>query len=275
MDLEKRMRESTERGEGVLMPHVYYGDPTQEFSRRLISMMAENGADIIEYGIPFSDPTADGPTFQAACERALRRGVTPHECLRDLRQLRERGLTTPVIVTTYYNIPYVMGVGDFLREIVSVKAQGVIIPNLPFEEADSLLIQAQEHGIHVILMVAPTTTEERLKRIAVAASGFIYVMNVEGVTGARETLGNQTLKLIQRVRQHTDIPIMAGFGISNGDQAAAVTEAGADGVIAGSVFSKIYEANLCEPCDSLSEITRLVRELKEGCNEGIGRRRGR
>jgi tryptophan synthase alpha chain len=124
-------------------------------------------------------------------------------------------------------------------------------------------------------MVAPTTTEERLKRIAVAASGFIYVMNVEGVTGARETLRNQTLKLIQRVRQHTDIPIMAGFGISNGEQAAAVTEAGADGVIAGSVFSKIYEANLCEPCDSLSEITRLVRELKEGCNEGIGRRRGR
>ena len=275
MDLEKMMRESTKRGIGVLMPHIYYGDPTQEFSRRLISMMAENGADIIEYGIPFSDPTADGPTFQAACERALKRGVTPPECLRDLRQLRENGLKTPVIVTTYYNIPYVMGIDDFLGEMVSAKVQGVIIPNLPFEEANNLLTQAREQGIHVILMVAPTTAEERLKRIAEAASGFIYVMNVEGVTGARETLGNPTLKLIERVRRYTDIPIMAGFGISNGEQAAAVTEAGADGVIAGSVFSKIYEANLCEPYESLSEITRLVRELKEGCSEGIRRRQGR
>lgn len=268
MDLEKRIRESTKRREGVLMPHVYYGDPTEEFSRRLISTMTENGADVLELGIPFSDPTADGPTFQAACERALRNGVTPPICIKAIAELREAGLDIPIIVTTYYNIPYVRGVGEFMEEIRTAGAQALIVPNLPHEEAETLIDEGRKHGIHVILMVAPTTTEGRLRRIAEMASGFIYVMNVEGVTGARDTLGDSTLKLVRRVREHTDLPILAGFGISERKHAAAVISAGADGVIAGSAFAKVYGASIEAPEAALPEIARLVRELKLGCSDG-------
>ena len=272
MDLEKRLLELREQEEGALMPHVYYGDPDTVFSRKLIGLFSESGADIIEIGIPFSDPTADGSTFQAACERALRGGVTPLECISGLKQLREDGLEIPVVVTTYYNIPYVMGVGRFLEGIEAAGAQGLIVPNLPFEEAGPLIKEARRHGVHVILQVAPTTTEERLRRIAESASGFIYVMNVEGVTGTRKSLQLSTLTLIERVRRHTDLPILAGFGISNREQAASVIAAGADGVVSGSAFAKIYEKSIGDPTGAFPEVLKLVRELKTGCIEGYDMR---
>jgi tryptophan synthase alpha chain len=272
MDLEEKLRELKGRGEGALMPHVYYGDPDAVFSRKLISIFSESGADIIELGIPFSDPTADGSIFQAACERALRGGITPLDCIAGLKQLREDGLEIPVVVTTYYNIPYVMGVGRFLEGIGAAGAQGLIVPNLPFEEAGPLIKEARRHGVHVILQVAPTTTEERLRRIAESASGFIYVMNVEGVTGTRKSLQLSTLTLIERVRKHTDLPILAGFGISNREQAASVVAAGADGVVSGSAFAKIYEESISDPTRALPEVSALVRELKAGCIEGCDMR---
>jgi tryptophan synthase alpha chain len=233
-----------------------------------MGVFSESGADIVELGIPFSDPTADGPTFQAACERALRGGTTPRDCIAGLKRLREDGLEIPVVVTTYYNIPYVMGLGTFLEGIRAAGAQGVIVPNLPFEEAGPLIDEAKRHGIHVIFQVAPTTTEGRLRRIAESASGFIYVMNVEGVTGTRKSLQGSTLTLIERVRRHTDLPILAGFGISNREQAASVVAAGADGVISGSAITKIYEENICDPTRTLPEVSALIRELKAGCIEG-------
>jgi len=268
MDLEETLLRLRNRGEGAFMPHVYYGDPSPLFSRRLITTLAENGADLVELGIPFSDPTADGPTFQAACERALRNGITPSKCIQGIRLLREEGLKIPIIVTTYYNIPYSMGVGKFLEEIKSAGAQGVIVPNLPVEEAEEMLEEGGQRGMHVILLVAPTTTEDRLKRIADTASGFLYVMNVEGVTGARDAVSGSTLKLIERVRRHTDIPLMAGFGISGGEQAEALMAAGADGVIAGSVFAKIYERRSGKPEDALKEIAGLAIRIKKGCAKG-------
>ena len=265
MDLEETLLGLRRRREGAFMPHVYYGDPDAHFSHRLIETLAESGADLIEFGIPFSDPTADGPTFQAACERALRNGTTPSSCIKGMRELSRGNLDVPFIVTTYYNIPYVAGVDVFLREIKAAGAHGIIVPNLPFEEAGTLLEEGERQGVHVILLVAPTTTEERLRKIAEMASGFIYVMNVEGVTGARDSLRDSTLRLVERVRRHTDVPILAGFGISRREQAEAVVSAGADGVIAGSVFTKIYEANLEDPTEALPEIADLVRELKLGC----------
>ncbi len=262
MDLEGTLLRLRNRGEGAFMPHVYYGDPSPLFSRQLITTLAENGADLVEFGIPFSDPTADGPTFQAACERALGNGITPSKCIQGIRLLREAGLETPIIVTTYYNIPYTMGVVKFLDEIKLAGAQGVIVPNLPFEEAEEMLDEGKKRGIHMILQIAPTTTEDRLKRIADTASGFLYVMNVEGVTGARDAVSGSTLKLIESVRRHTDIPLMAGFGISRGEQAEALMTAGADGVIAGSVFAKIYEKSIGKPEDALKEIAKLAIRIK-------------
>ncbi len=180
----------------------------------------------------------------------------------------------PLVVTTYYNIPYVAGIGTFLSEMERAGAQAIIVPDLPVEEAGPLLDEAKKRGIHVIFQVAPTTTEDRLKKIADTASGFLYVISVEGVTGARESLTDSTLKLINRVRKRTKVPVLAGFGISRKEHAAAVVSAGADGVVAGSVYAKIYEKNLIKPEETLPEIARLAREIKQGCIEGYRRRPG-
>jgi tryptophan synthase alpha chain len=271
MELEEKFRELKERREGAHMPHVYYGDPNEEFSLKLIKNLAENGADLLEFGIPFSDPTADGPTFQAACERALKNFVTPAKCIQGIKKLRRNGLETPLIVTTYYNIPYVAGIGAFLGEIKKAGAQAIIVPDLPVEEAGVLLDEGKKRGVHVIFQVAPTTTEDRLKKIADIASGFLYVIGVEGVTGARESLADSTLKLVSRVRRHTDVPVLAGFGISKREHAAAVVSAGADGAIAGSAYAKIYEKNLKNPEETLPEIARLAKQIKRGCIEGYRR----
>lgn len=274
MDLEEKFRELKERREGAHMPHVYYGDPNEEFSLKLIETLVENGADLIEFGIPFSDPTADGPTFLAACERALKKGMTPAKCIQGIKKLRGSGLEIPLILTTYYNIPYVAGIGTFLSEIKRAGAQAIIVPNLPVEEAGPLLEEGKNRGVHVIFQVAPTTTEDRLKKIADMASGFLYVINVEGVTGARESLMDSTLKLVNRVRRHTDVHVLAGFGISKKEHSKAVVSAGADGAIVGSAYAQIYGKNLEKPEETLPEIARLAKEIKRGCIEGYRRRLG-
>lgn len=250
------------------MPHVYYGDPNEEFSLKLIETLIENGADIIEFGIPFSDPTADGPTFQAVCERALEKGVTPTKCIQGIKKLRKIGIGNPIVVTTYYNIPYVTGVGTFLNKIKEVGAQAIIVPNVPVEEADVLLAEGKKSGVSIIFQVAPTTTEDRLKKIADIASGFLYVIDVEGVTGVRESLADSTLKLVQRVRRHTDMPLLAGFGISTRQQASAVVAAGADGAIVGSAYAKVYEKDLKKPEETLPKVAQLAEQIKQGCLEG-------
>ncbi len=274
MNLEEKFHELKMKKEGAHMPHVYYGDPNEEFSLKLIETLVENSADIIEFGIPFSDPTADGPTFQAVCERALENGVTPTKCIQGIRKLREIGIENPIVVTTYYNIPYVMGIGPFLNKIKEAGAQAIIVPNVPVEEADDLLAEGKKSGVCIIFQIAPTTTEDRLKKIADMASGFLYIINVEGVTGARESLADSTLKLVQRVRRHTDMPLLAGFGISNRQQASAVVATGADGAIAGSTYAKVYEKNLEKPEETLPEIARLAKQIKQGCIEGYRRRQG-
>jgi len=271
MDIEEKFRELKGEKEGAYMAHIYYGDPSEEFSLSQIETLVENGADFIEFGIPFSDPTADGPTFQAACERALENGMTPPKCIQGINKLREN-LEIPIIVTTYYNIPYIVGVSTFLSEIKEVGAQAIIAPNVPIEEANALLDAGKKTGIHVIFQVTPTTTNERLKKIAAAASGFLYVVNVEGVTGTRKSLANSTLKLVRRVRKHTDVPLMAGFGISKKEHAVVVVSAGADGAITGSALGEIYEKNLENPEETLPEIAQFARQIKQGCIEGYRQR---
>lgn len=268
MNLERKLQELKERKEGVHMAHIYYGDPNEDFSIKLVQTLAENGADIIEFGVPFSDPIADGPIFQAACERALKNGVTPTKCIQGIKKLRESGLRLPIVVTTYYNIPYVMGIGSFLNKIKSAGAQAIIVPDLPIEEATPLLNQARKLNIHVIFQIAPTTTEERLKKILDVASGFLYLISVEGVTGARKKLGKSTINLIKKVRRYTALPILVGFGISKRKHAMAITSAGADGVIVGSIYAKTYSKNLANPEKTLPEIAQIAKQIKLGSTEG-------
>jgi len=273
MKLEDKFKELKNKGEGAHMPHVYYGDPHEEFSLKLLETLVQNGADILEFGIPFSDPTADGPTFQSVCERALQNGMTPNKCIEGIKKIRAKGIENPIVVTTYYNIPYVVGVGNFLKKIKDAGAQAIIVPNVPVEEADVLITEGKKNEIHPIFQVAPTTTEDRLKKIADIASGFLYVIGVEGVTGVRESIGDSTFKLVERVRKHTDMPLLAGFGISTKQQAANVVSAGSDGAIAGSVYAKVYEKNLEKPEETLPEIAKLVTQIKQGCIKGYKQRK--
>jgi len=265
MNLKEKFQELKERKEGAHMAHVYYGDPNEDFSLKLIETLAENGADIIEFGIPFSDPIADGATFQAACERALKAGVTPVKCTEGIKRLRAEGLNTPMIVTTYFNIPYVMGFEKFLNKIKGAGAQGILIPDLPVEEAKPLMKIARKRRLHLILQVAPTTSQERLKKLLKSSSGFVYLIGLEGVTGSKLKSQESALKLIKAVREKTSIPIMVGFGISKREHAEAIVSAGADGVVVGSAYTRIYSKNLKDPFRKLPEIAKLAREIKLGC----------
>lgn len=268
MRIDEKFRKLKERREGAYMPHIYYGDPNEDFSIRQMRKLVENGADLLEFGIPFSDPTADGPVFQSACERALENGVTPRKCIDGLRRLRDDGLEVPVIVTTYYNIPYVYGLERFFEEISEAGAQGLIIPNLPIEEVQEVLDLGKKNNLNIILQVTPNTSEDRLDKILTSATGFVYIINVQGVTGVRESLPDSTVNLISRVRERTDTPLMAGFGISRREHARAMVSAGADGIITGSALGRIYEKDLDNPEATLPEIGEFAREIKQGSVEG-------
>jgi tryptophan synthase alpha chain len=267
MDLSSILHHLRESGEGIHMPHVYYGDPHETFSHQLIHTLSSD-ADLLEFGIPFSDPTADGPTFQAACERALRAGMNPIKCIQGIRKLRNQGIAIPIIVTTYYNIPFVFGITSFIKTIHEAGAQAILVPNLPVEEARPLFDACRRYGIDVILQVTPATSQSRLQRIVEIARGFIYIINVEGVTGVRTRFHKSTFQLINTVRKYTEIPILAGFGISDPQHAEAMVAAGADGVIVGSAYAKIYERNLTHPATTLPRIRELSRQIKQGCNQG-------
>ena len=266
MQIDRKFQQLNEKAEGAFMPHVYYGDPNEEFSLKLIKTLVGNGPDLIEFGIPFSDPTADGPTFQLACERALREGMTPIKCFQGIRKLRKEGITIPIIVTTYYNIPYVYGITSFIKTIHDAGAQAILVPNLPIEEAQPLFAASRKYHIDVILQVSPATSQSRIQHIVDAAKGFIYIINVEGVTGARNRFHKSTFQLIDTVRKHTGIPLLAGFGISQHHHAEAMVAAGADGVIVGSAYAKIYERNLTHPATTLPEIPRTSISSSGGSN---------
>jgi tryptophan synthase alpha chain len=272
MDIKDKFQDLKRRREGAHMAHVYYGDPNEEFSLRLIETLVENGADIIELGIPFSDPIADGVVFQEACQRALNGGVTPAKCIDGIKRLRAKGLEAPIVVTTYFNIPYVMGFNKFLNIVKNAGAQGVLFPDLPLEEAKPLKKLVVKAGLNLILQVALTTPYKRLKQILAEASGFVYLISVEGVTGTKLKSQSSTVRLIKAVREQSDIPIMVGFGISKKELAETLVAAGADGVVVGSAYAQVYSENLKNPFQKLNEIAKLAREIKSGCVEGYRKR---
>ncbi|MEM1519947.1 MAG: tryptophan synthase subunit alpha [Candidatus Korarchaeum sp.] len=273
--LEEKFEELERRGEGAHMAHLYYGDPSGEFSIKLAEVLVRNGADILEIGIPFSDPIADGPIFRTACERALKAGVTPDMCIEAIRRMREGGLDAPVVLTTYFNIPYVMGFRRFLEKIREACVQGLLIPDLPLEEAEPYLNLVAEKEIHLILQVAPTTSKKRLKRILTASSGFLYLISLEGVTGSDLREGLYTFRMIRQIKAMSDIPVMVGFGISRREHAEAFVSAGADGVVVGSAYARIYSKDLRDPSKTLPEVAELAREIKLGCRTGYTRRKGK
>jgi tryptophan synthase alpha chain len=256
MKISEKFNELKKNKEGALIAYICAGDPTPESTKRFVEALVRGGADIIELGLPFSDPVADGPTIQAGIERALGSGMTPDIYFRTASAIK---LHNPLVVMTYYNLVFKRGLERFVKDCVSSGISGIIVPDLPVEESEDLLAFCKKYDVDLIFLVAPTTTEERMERILTRGTGFVYLVARLGVTGARADIADSTRKLIEKVR--TTKPKAVGFGISSGDQAAKIIRTGAEGVIVGSAFVDII-AKKGE--DAGEELEALAREIKEG-----------
>ena len=227
-----------ETGKKAFIPYVMAGDPDLDKTMERVLMLEECGADIVELGVPFSDPVADGPTIQRAAERALRSGVSLRKMLAFMKELRLRS-QMPVIFMTYYNPIFKYGEEAFISDAADAGVDGFIIPDLPPEEAVSLIKICRSKGLATIFLVAPTSTEERMKRIAAASQGFIYYVSMTGITGTKLTLEEHFRNHIGRLKKVSGKPVAVGFGISTPDDARNIA-AEADGVIVGSAIVKKF-----------------------------------
>jgi tryptophan synthase alpha chain len=223
----------------ALIAYITIGYPDIETTLKVAPELEEAGCDIIELGIPFSDPVADGPTIQQASFAALRQGITPAICLGVVRKLRQR-VSVPLLFMSYYNPVLQFGLEDFCRSCAEVGIDGLIIPDLPPEDGTELERISSEHKFDLIYLLAPTSTEERIEIVAQRTRGFIYLVSLTGVTGAREALPPELEEFVTKVRQRTEKPLCVGFGISSPEQARRVAQV-ADGVIVGSRLIELLE----------------------------------
>ena len=247
------------RNQCALIPFITAGDPDMETTAEALRILDSNGADLIELGVPYSDPLADGPVIQAAATRALQRGTRLEDVL-EMVQAVGPSLKAPLILFTYYNPILNQGIDHFLKKIANVGIKGLVVPDLPLEEASELIKTAASFGIEVILLVAPTSSQERIEAIAQQSQGFIYLVSVTGVTGMRSQIQNRVKDLLQSMRSITDKPIGVGFGISGTEQARQVMEWGADAAIVGSAF--VQNLATGTPTEGLEAIAEFCRELK-------------
>lgn len=253
--ISEKFGELRERKEGALICYVMAGDPSAEATGEIVKALADGGADIIELGFPFSDPVADGPTIQAAGQRALAVGMDTQRYFELVKALE---VGVPLVCMTYYNPVFRYGVEKFVERAADAGISGLIIPDIPVEEAADLKNSCEKHGLDLIFLVAPTTTGKRVRKILESSSGFLYLVSRLGVTGTREDVSSSTKELLSRVE--TGLPKAVGFGISTGKQAAEVRNAGADAVIVGSAFVRIIE----DGKEVNEKLEALARELKSG-----------
>ena len=206
--------ELRESGRTALAPYITIGFPDVPTSEELVRTILDSGGDMLELGVPFSDPLADGPTIQMTTYRALQNGVTVRECLAVVRRLRASGVEAPLVFLGYYNPYFRYGAESFLDDAADAGVDGMIVPDLPTVEAAQFGEMCRNRGIHLVPMLAPTSSDERISDACKAAGGFIYCVSLTGVTSARRTLSRATAGLVERIRQHTDLPILVGFGVS-------------------------------------------------------------
>ncbi|HEY50600.1 MAG TPA: tryptophan synthase subunit alpha [Dehalococcoidia bacterium] len=246
----------------AFIAYLTVGYPDLDATRKAAVTLASDGADIIELGIPFSDPLADGTTIQRASHQARQNGVTLPACFETARQIR-REIAVPLVFMTYYNPVYNLGLDAFCRRCVEAGVNGLIVPDLPPEEGQELEGVTQEHGLDLIYLLAPTSSEERIRLVAEHSQGFIYLVSVTGVTGARDKLPDNLNAFITQVRKVTKKPLCVGFGISNAEQAQQLAGI-ADGVIIGSRIIQLMEAD-----GSLAELTDFTSQVRHALNQTI------
>lgn len=241
----------------ALIPFFVIGDPNEELSLELVKAAIDAGADVLELGIPFSDPVADGPTIQKADIRAMEAGMTPAKAIDFIKQVTDYK-PVPIGLLVYYNLIYQYGVEKFFADFKAAGGTSVLIADLTVDDADEIAPAATAAGLETVFMVTPNTAEDRIEKIAAQTTGFIYTVSLMGITGARSGLSDQVKPLIARLKAHTDKPICVGFGISSAEQAAEVAAAGADGVIIGSRIVKMIEDNLDSPETMKTHITGFI-----------------
>jgi tryptophan synthase alpha chain len=246
----------------ALIPFFVIGDPDFETSLDIVKQAIDAGADILELGIPFSDPIADGATIQKADVRALNGGMTVSKALDFIRQIKQYR-DIPIGLLLYYNLVYQKGVEEFFNDFHRAGVNSILIADLSIDDADEIAPAARNTGLDTVFMVTPNTDERRIKQIASQTSGFIYAVSLLGVTGVRERLSDTIGSFVKKLKRLTRIPICVGFGISKPEHAAAVACAGADGVIIGSKIVGIIEDNLNNKEKMLSEISKFIAECKK------------
>ena len=246
-------------GRPAFMPFLVAGDPDFETSLSVFKAIAPH-ADMLEIGFPYSDPLADGPTIQAADERALHSGIDTDKVFSLISKIRTfyKG---PISVLVYANLVYQYGIDKFYKHAAKSGIDGVLVPDVPYEESEQFVKAAKKHKVAPVFMVTQTTNEARLKKILQYAEGYLYLVSVLGVTGSRTSMGNDTYDFIRRIRKHTKLPLALGFGISKKEHITNAAKAGIDGVIVGSAIIKLLEANLTNPKQAAKKIEGYIEEL--------------
>lgn len=226
-------------GQGALIPFVEAFDPDRETSAALLAGLPEAGADLIEIGVPFTDPMADGPTIQAAGKRALRAGASLRGTLGLVRSFRANDAETPIILMGYLNPILAYGVESFARDAARSGVDGLIVVDLPAEESDLLVPDANRNGLDIIRLVAPTTDDQRLPKVLEGSSGFVYYVSITGITGTRSATGAELAANIPRIRKLTELPIAVGFGVKTPEQAAEVVSIADAAVVASALIARL------------------------------------
>lgn len=265
--IDERFKLLKSKKESAFIPFITAGDPSLEVTRGLILELERCGADIVELGIPFSDPIADGPIIQASYYRTLTRGLRVEDVFRLVKDVR-RETNIPIVSMVSYSIVFKIGVEKFLASAKESGFDGATIPDLPVEESQTLIHSASKKDFRIVCFAAPTTTPDRMEQIAKSTQGFLYYMSVVGITGVRNSLPEDMKENIHRLRRLTDKPIALGFGISTPEQARAAGSV-ADGVIVGSALIKELERNIGKsPAEIIKAVGRLAERLSASAKGG-------
>lgn len=248
-------------GSKALIPYLTAGDPDPGFTVPLMHAMVKSGADILELGVPFSDPMAEGPVIQHAMERALQHHVSLNQVIDMVAEFRREDDETPVLLMGYLNPVEVMGYEHFVNRAHAAGIDGVLLVDLPPEEAEDLLAHTRPVGLDVVFLVSPTTTDKRIELIAAASGGFVYYVSLKGVTGAGHLDVAEVQQRVTRIKSFTELPVGVGFGIKDGDSAAKISEV-ADAVVVGSALVRRVEANMASLDKTCEAVVALISEMR-------------